>query len=101
MYEQRYFVRLKAFSWSVPSALLLDDSAGRFTREIWWTNQELPLLISSHHGLPCSYIIGGMNNMPVGGRSPKTWSHPIDMISIIIIIVTNYILIITRERLMV
>jgi hypothetical protein len=28
---------------------------------------------------PCSYISRGINNRPVGGRSPETWSHHIDM----------------------
>jgi hypothetical protein len=35
--------------------------------------------ISFHRGSPCSYIISGMNNTPVGGHSSETLSHPIDM----------------------
>jgi hypothetical protein len=30
------------------------------------------LSISFHHGFPCSYIIWGMNNRTVGGRSSET-----------------------------
>jgi hypothetical protein len=38
--------------------------------------------LSFHHGSPCWYIIWGMNNSPVGGRSSETQSHPIDMITL-------------------
>jgi hypothetical protein len=38
----RSFVRQNtAFSATVPPALLLDNSAGKFARELWWTNQEI------------------------------------------------------------
>jgi hypothetical protein len=37
-----------------------------------------PLLISFHHGSPCSNTIWGMNNRAVGSRSSETSSHPID-----------------------
>jgi hypothetical protein len=37
------------------------------------------LLVSLHHGSPYSYIILGMNNMPIGGHSSETESHPIHM----------------------
>jgi hypothetical protein len=40
--------------------------------------------ISFHHGFQCSYIIWGLNNRPVVGRSPETLSHFIDMMMIII-----------------
>jgi hypothetical protein len=39
-YEQIYFVRLNlSFHSPVLPALLLDDSAGRTARELWWTNE--------------------------------------------------------------
>jgi hypothetical protein len=45
---------------------------------------ESGVFLCQHHHLtmvlPCSYIIWGMSNRPVGGCSSKTWSHPIDMI---------------------
>jgi hypothetical protein len=56
----------------------LQESSGGWVRSF-------PLLTSSfHHGSPCSYITRGMNNRPVGGLSSETWSHPIDIIIIII-----------------
>jgi hypothetical protein len=36
------FVRQNTvFSSAVPPALLLDNSAGKFAKELWWTNQEI------------------------------------------------------------
>jgi hypothetical protein len=29
-----------SFSWPIPPSLLLDDSAGRIAKELWWTNRE-------------------------------------------------------------
>jgi hypothetical protein len=29
--------------------LLIDDSAGKITRELLWTNHDIPLPILSHH----------------------------------------------------
>jgi hypothetical protein len=40
-----------------------------------------PLLISFHHGSPCSYIIWRINR-PIGDHSSEMWSHPINMIII-------------------
>jgi hypothetical protein len=40
-------------------------------------------LLSLHHGSTCSYIIWGMNNRPVGGRSSEKLSHFIDIIIIV------------------
>jgi hypothetical protein len=37
------------------------------------------LSISFHHGSLYSYIILGMSNRPVGGRSLDTYSRPIDV----------------------
>jgi hypothetical protein len=37
-----------------------------------------PLLISFHHGSPCSYITWGMNSRLIGGSSSEMF-HPIDM----------------------
>jgi len=39
-------------------------TAGRTARELWWTNQEFSLLISSHRG---SHL--GNEHRPVGSRS--------------------------------
>jgi hypothetical protein len=53
-------------------------------REIWWTNQEFfPVDIMPPWISMLIYHMG-MNNRLVGGRSSETWSHPIDMIVIII-----------------
>jgi hypothetical protein len=41
-----------------------------------------PLLISFHHGSPCSYITLGMNSRPIDGQSSERYSHHIDMIVI-------------------
>jgi hypothetical protein len=38
-----------------------------------------PLSASFHHGYLYSYIIWGMNNSLVGGRSSGTSCHPMDM----------------------
>jgi hypothetical protein len=46
------------------------------------------LSTSFNHGSPCSYITWRMNNSPVGGSSSETYSHPIDMIIIVLIIST-------------
>jgi len=52
-YEQRFLISPNPTVPSpVPPALLLDDSAGSITRELWWTNQEF----SSHFGFSCSHI---------------------------------------------
>jgi hypothetical protein len=79
-----YFVRPNSlFSPPFPLALLLDecmwycqrvlvDESGVFPVDI------MPLWISM-----LIYHLG-MNNRLVGGRSSETWSHPIDMIVIII-----------------
>jgi hypothetical protein len=48
---------------------------GRFSSEFF--GYTLP--ISFHHISPCWFIIWGMNNMPVSGRSSETQSKPIDM----------------------
>jgi hypothetical protein len=57
--------------------------------DLWWTKWHwdrfhsecfgFHLSILFHHGSPHSYIIWGMNNRLVGGRSSETWSNPIDM----------------------
>jgi hypothetical protein len=57
--------------------------------DLWWEKWHwdrlfseffgFPLSMSFHRGSSYSYIIWGMNNMPVGGRSSETSSHPIDM----------------------
>jgi hypothetical protein len=31
-------------SFTCPSCLLLDDSAGRIVQELWWTNQDFPFV---------------------------------------------------------
>jgi hypothetical protein len=59
-------------------------TVGRIARECWWKNR-FSTVISFHHGSPCSYIIRGINNWPVGGRSSETKFHHIDMMMIIII----------------
>jgi hypothetical protein len=46
-YEKRYFEgHIHNFLRQVPPDLLLDESASRIARELWWTNQELS---------PCRY----------------------------------------------
>jgi hypothetical protein len=81
--SDRFFMRQNlSFTSPVPPALLLDYSAGRIGIELWWMNQEFSLLITFFHGSPCSYIIWGMNNRPVGSHSSETQSHPIDIIII-------------------
>jgi hypothetical protein len=79
-YEQRHFVRpIYYFLHPVPPAFVLDDCAGGFAREFWWTNQEfspadiIPPWFSMH-----IYHLG-MNNRPAGGHSSETQSHPINM----------------------
>jgi hypothetical protein len=37
------------------------------------------LSVSFHRRFPYPYIIWGMNNRPVSGRSSETQSHPIDL----------------------
>jgi hypothetical protein len=37
------------------------------------------LSVSFHRGSPYSYIVCGMNNRPVGGRSSETQSHTVDI----------------------
>jgi hypothetical protein len=50
--------------------------------DIWIMGQVFPqflgftLSISSYRGCPHSYSIWGMNDMPFGGRSSETLSHP-------------------------
>jgi hypothetical protein len=63
----------------VPPDLLPNDSVGRISRELWWTNQEIsPVSI-----IPlCSHITWGINNRPIRGHSSDTWSHHINMIII-------------------
>jgi hypothetical protein len=61
--------QINHFLRPVTSALLLDHSAGKVARELWWSEQEFSLPISFH---ACSYITWGMNNRPVGGRSSQT-----------------------------
>jgi hypothetical protein len=46
------------------------------------------ILISFHHGSPCSYITWGINNRPVCGRSSQTYSHSV-IVMIVIIILLN------------
>jgi hypothetical protein len=52
-------------------------------RDLWWTNQFSSLSITFHRGFRYSYIICGINNWSVGGRSSETYSHPIDTLIII------------------
>jgi hypothetical protein len=59
-------------------------TAGRIARKLWWTNQEFSLYISFHHGAPYSYITWEINNRPSGGRNSETYSHPIDIIIMMI-----------------
>jgi hypothetical protein len=40
MYKDTSQGRIHHFLRPVPPALLLDYSAGRISRELWWTNQE-------------------------------------------------------------
>jgi hypothetical protein len=50
--------------------------------DLWWIKWHwdrvffeffgFPLAISFHHDSPYSYIIWGINNRPVGGRSSET-----------------------------
>jgi hypothetical protein len=56
--------------------------------DLWWTKWhsgvfpeffDFPQLLPFHHGSPCLYIIWGMKNKPVNGRSSGRYSHPIDM----------------------
>jgi hypothetical protein len=44
------------------------------------------LSVSFHRGSPYSYIVWGMNNRPVCGRSSEIQSHPVDMNRMIIYI---------------
>jgi hypothetical protein len=53
---------------------LPESSAGRI--------RSFSLSTPIDHGFSCSYIIWGMNNRPLGGRSSEMNSHPIDMIII-------------------
>jgi hypothetical protein len=71
-----------SFPSPVPLTLLLDYSAGRTARELWWMNQEFPLSISFHHG--SSWISPGVWTIgllvtSVQRRSliPSTWSPSI------------------------
>jgi hypothetical protein len=50
---------------------------------VWtkWNGGEIfdfVLSISFHRGSPHSHITWGMNNMPAGGCSSQTQSHPLD-----------------------
>jgi hypothetical protein len=62
---------------------------GQSMWDVWWAKWHwgrfhpeffgFPLPISFHREPPYSYIIWGMNNMPIGGCSSETSSHPIDI----------------------
>jgi hypothetical protein len=70
----------------VPPPLQLDDPAGRHTRELRWTNQEVSLI----NIIPLWFsilIIWGMNNRPSGGHSSETLSHLTDMMMMMMIII--------------
>lgn len=59
-------------------------AAGRVARELWWTNQFSPVDIILSFFFMLIHITRGMNSRPVGGRISESWSHPVDMIVIII-----------------
>jgi hypothetical protein len=63
-----------------PPDFLLGGYAVRIARERSGGRiGSFPPLYITHHSSPCSYIIWGMNNRPVGGRSSGTQSHPFDI----------------------
>jgi hypothetical protein len=55
-----------------PPDLLLDGSAGRIARVLWWTNQEFsPVdIIPPWFSLLIYYL--GMNSRPIGDHSSET-----------------------------
>jgi hypothetical protein len=63
--KKQILCKVNLFPLSVPPALLLDDSDRMITGELWWTNREVFMSISFHHGSPCSYITFGTNNRPL------------------------------------
>jgi hypothetical protein len=58
-------------------ALLLEDSAGRIARELWWPNREFStvVIIPPLFSMFIYAISWGMNNRPVVGRSSETSSR--------------------------
>jgi hypothetical protein len=64
-----YFVRQNSFPSPVTLALLLDDSIGRITKGLWWTNQEFSPVDIIPRSFSMLTYNPGMNNRSVGGRS--------------------------------
>jgi hypothetical protein len=82
--QGQIFIPFARSSWFLP-----DDSACRFTRELWWTNQEfsfVDIIIPPWFSMLLYHVV--MNNRPVGGRSSEMQSYPIDMMMMMMIIVT-------------
>jgi hypothetical protein len=69
----------------VPPDLLLDDSDDRIVRELWWGNQEFSPVDIIPLWFSMLIYRRGMINRPVGGRISETYSHPIEMVTIIFI----------------
>jgi hypothetical protein len=76
-YEQILRKAKFIISFASSSCLLLDGSADRISRELWWTNQ-FPLVDIIPPWL--SMLIWVMNNRSVGGCSSETYPHPINII---------------------
>jgi hypothetical protein len=82
-------------SFDSSTALLLDESAERIARELWWMNQEIfPCRYHSTMVLHAHISPGRMNNRPIGGCSSEKYSHPTDLIIIMGIIIVIIIIII-------
>jgi hypothetical protein len=63
-------------AYTCPFRALGDCDGQSYTGKGFLKFLRFPLLSWFHRGSPCSYIIFGMNNRPVGGRSSETRSPP-------------------------